>query len=437
MTYNVKYTDQSKTPIQISERETNLETDITLFGRLKLEYGEDMNAALLHILENFACDEDPADPGNPDLTETSKLARTNKALLSTPIQGQMWWNKTQETMFIWDGLAWHPMSMKGDIGVNWGTICNGEQIPRPQSASGYIFDYDECVWIVSPKETDQPFDYALCHTDNMANVTMIYGNPGGTTRNGYASFMIVGIKGNFNLGSLITITPPVSLSPTPTPTPTPTTSGPPVSPTPTPTSSLPDITQTVTPTLTPNASITPTPTVTPTPSGEIQSGDLIPFGDLYYDQFNNIGFVSTGMVFNGYTSEFNPLSDDVRYGYRLETGAFDSIEGFTIDMGATIGNEPASWASEYWIYFANGINPSASVVEAVDCAPRDTWINLGTGKVKYVVDILTNEPPDPPPYSRNYNLVVYMQKSPTMPSGLLGATQMGRLFVSITSSSET
>ena len=268
MSYNVKFTDKNKLPIEIAEDAINIDNDVTLFGRKKLEYGEDLNANLLHILENFASQEDSENPGNPDTTATSTIADTAKKLLTTPVQGQLWWNKTQNCMFSWDGTEWVAMSMKGDIAVNWGTLCDGEQIPKPVSASGYIFDYSECVWIVSPKFTSGNFEYVLCYTDENAVVTMQYGIEGGATRQGVASFMIVGLKGNFNLGSIVPITPP---EPEPTPSPTPTvtptrTSTPavvPVSPNPT---STPDVTTTVTPTPTPTQGVTVTPTRTFTPT---------------------------------------------------------------------------------------------------------------------------------------------------------------------------
>ena len=56
--YSVKFTNKNKTPIEVAETAIrNDAADITLFGRKKLEYGRDMNANFLHILENFAVQE--------------------------------------------------------------------------------------------------------------------------------------------------------------------------------------------------------------------------------------------------------------------------------------------------------------------------------------------------------------------------------------------
>jgi hypothetical protein len=209
MTYHVKFTDKNKVPIGVTDNDINIDnTDITLLGRTKLDYGQDLNANLLHILENFACEEDITNIGNPDLSKTSTLADTSKKLLSTPIEGQMWWNKTQRAMFLWDGNRWNPIAMQGDLAVNWGIVCDGEQIPRPQSDNGYIFDYSECVWIISPIAVEFPFEYIVCYTDAGANVTMKYGLSNSTVVDAPASFMIVGIRGNINLGHNLPVPPP-------------------------------------------------------------------------------------------------------------------------------------------------------------------------------------------------------------------------------------
>ena len=263
--YNVKFTDKNKAPIVISESNVNNSaTDISLFGRKRLEYGRDMNANFLHILENFACEENPLLPGNPDLTKTSFIADTTKRLLSTPTEGQIWYNVTQETLFVFNGSSWVALGMIGDIAANWGVIAHGSQLPRPVNQHGYVFEYSECSWIVSPFVFDSTFTYMQCLTDEFANVTMFYNGEGASAPTyGCANYMIVGIKGNVNLGTQLPVpsaTP--AASPTPTPTPTRTTT-PVVSPTPSITPS-PGVSPTPTPTNSPSP--TPAPSVTPSTS---------------------------------------------------------------------------------------------------------------------------------------------------------------------------
>ena len=47
MAYYVKYTDKNKTPVEIDEQDIDNTKDITLFGRRRLEYGEDMNTSII------------------------------------------------------------------------------------------------------------------------------------------------------------------------------------------------------------------------------------------------------------------------------------------------------------------------------------------------------------------------------------------------------
>lgn len=208
--YFVKFTDVNKTPIEISETAVNNSaTDISLFGRKRLEYGRDMNANFLHILENFAAEENALLPGTPDLTATSFIADTTKRLLSAPIQGQLWYNTTQESLFVWTGTVWLALGMIGDISANWGVMANGGQLPRPVNQHGHVFDYEECAWIVSPFTIGAAFSYMQCWTDDEANVTMTYVPLGGSSETpGCATYMIVGIKGNTNLGTWAPIPPP-------------------------------------------------------------------------------------------------------------------------------------------------------------------------------------------------------------------------------------
>lgn len=328
--YNVKYTDASKAPINIAENSVNnSSTDITLFGRKKLEYGRDMNANFLHILENFACPEVldefgvPYGSGLPDTAKASFLGETTVKLLSDPTEGQLWYNTTQETIFVYDGVAWIALGMSGDIAANWGVLHHGENLPRPINQQGYVFGYDECAWIVSPFAINTPFRRMECRTDVTTNgsgqiteskVYMVYltNQPLDPFKAGCVNYMIVGIKGNVNMGDQAPIPPPTpevsmtaSVTPTPTRAPSPTpppsaTSAPGVTstrtPTPTPTRApsstpVPTVGSTATPTPTaavtnspaPNASPTPVPTSTPNygvqisanPSGGVAAGQNI------------------------------------------------------------------------------------------------------------------------------------------------------------------
>ena len=268
--YTVKFTDTSKDSLLVSKGELITDkADIAFVGKTKRDYGEVFNENVLHLLEHFACPEDSLDPGNPD------LASAFGVLLENPIEGQIWYNITQQKPFRYNGTSWGALGTAADIAGNYGVIAHGEQLPQPVCPiTGYVFQYDECTWVVSPFNHPEEINFMQCFTDDEAIVTIQYRPIGSSLTNGYANYQIIGIRGNTNVGTLGPVPSlPVPETPTPTPTvtgtndvtPTPTvTSNPTVTPTPT-------LTPTVTPAVTPSetpppgVSLTPAATVTPTP----------------------------------------------------------------------------------------------------------------------------------------------------------------------------
>lgn len=255
--YNVKFTDINTTPITIAEDTVNRDSlDVVLFGRIRQNYGEEVNEDLLNVLENFACPESPLTTSDEDATPD--FTQTSKEQLRHPTEGQFWYNSTRELIYFWDDSQWVYLPKRGTYAANWGQVLHGQQLPKPVNIHGKIFDYDECIWSVSPASINGIIDSMNCNTDTVANVTMQYryANTEGFV-NGIANYLIVGVKGNHNSGVIIppiqpSITPTASPYPTPEPTHT-------MTPSPTPT-----VTATVTPTLT--QTVAPTPTRTPVPS---------------------------------------------------------------------------------------------------------------------------------------------------------------------------
>lgn len=236
--YDVHFTDQTvDSKITIEQGDINdTSTDVSLFGRIRLEYGEFLNENLLHLLENFSCPENQYDPGNPD------LAASHENLLASPTYGQFWYNSTAGVLNFWDGEYWIPLSALEDVAANWGAIYHGEQLPLPiSSVTGEAFEYSECIWSVAPAAYDAAPAAMTCATDSEARVTMNYKIAGSTTTiESYANYLIIGIRGNNNLGQQVTPPDLPDVTPTPTPTVTPTeglpVSPPPVSPIPPPVS---------------------------------------------------------------------------------------------------------------------------------------------------------------------------------------------------------
>lgn len=289
--YNVHYTDDQKTPITMVEgTEDNTTLDLSIFGNTFLEYGQELNENILHLLENFAC---PMGSAGGNIIANATPNTTNgsyNSLLTRPTEGQIWYNTTLRKLYYWDGAHWRPISSKNDIAANWGLITDGFQIPRPVSATtGHLFNYVECIWSVSPANFGGTFDYMACSTDNVGTVNMKYRNAGSTTMtSGVANYLIIGIRANLNHGTGFAMTPPApsasSVGPTPTASNTPTHTPTPsttrtltasplpsgtLPPTPSNTASqTPSHTPTRTPTRTPSQtpSHTPTRPASPTPS---------------------------------------------------------------------------------------------------------------------------------------------------------------------------
>lgn len=289
-TYNIKHTDINKTPIIVDQGALDVtSTDVALFGHIKQEYGELLNENLLHILENFACPEDPANPGNPDLDVA--LSDT----LSHPSDGKVWYNSTQEVPFVWDEIevAWVAVGSSADFAANSGKILHNQQLPLPVSPSGYQFTYRECIWIVSPSGVQQTaignngFSYMVCTTDKNGLVNHQYAIAGTNVLvAAVANYMIIGMKNSnpvadpnphhHNYESVPPPpAPPININPvsfTPTPTPA---AG--VSPTPTPTRAA-----TITPTLTVTPTLTITPTQTRAPTVTPTASPLVPITAVIY-----------------------------------------------------------------------------------------------------------------------------------------------------------
>jgi hypothetical protein len=224
MAYNVKYTNNNKPDIVVqSESELSESLSVNLFGRAFLEYGEQLNESLLKLLENCACPEFTDNPGRPDLGKGPRLIN--------PVEGQLWYNTTQQLFFYWNAFEWVPLSIRSDVAANWGQIAHGEVLPRPVNlTNNYEFPYSQCIWMVSPQEIPTRFNYYVCTTDSEAVVTMLYRTVGDAVPTpGTANYLIIGIKNNGNTGiidctyDVITpLTPTPTVTPTPTSTPAPT-----------------------------------------------------------------------------------------------------------------------------------------------------------------------------------------------------------------------
>lgn len=260
--YNVNFTDANMNPITVPEDTVNRNSlDVTLFGRMFQNYGEEVNEDLLNILENFACPE--SELVTDEISAYPDTSQTSKTQLQNPVDGQFWYNSTRQSIYFYDGTKWVPVPKRGTYAANWGQVMHGQQLPKPVNQHGKVFDYDECIWSVAPANINGTIDSMNCNTNAVSLVTMQYRYANTEIFvNGIANYLIVGINGNMNSGAIL---PPIQPSPTPTPSVSST-----PAPTNTPTPSLtPTITAQPTPTVTPTTSVTPTPTSVPSPTPQV------------------------------------------------------------------------------------------------------------------------------------------------------------------------
>ena len=89
MPYSVKFTDTTKPAVEVFDNTTNSsDTSLKFSGRNTTNYGTVIAENFLHLLENFA---GPNQPVNP-------------------VEGQVWYNNTDELLYVYDGSSWQTAS---------------------------------------------------------------------------------------------------------------------------------------------------------------------------------------------------------------------------------------------------------------------------------------------------------------------------------------
>src|SRR5690606_9716865 len=106
--YIVRYTDPTTTPIIVEENTVVRDVvDVPLIGRIFQRYGEDVNVALLNVLENFACPE--ASGATSEWDAVPDLDEVSITQLHNPVVGQFWFNSSREMIYYHDGTVWVPV----------------------------------------------------------------------------------------------------------------------------------------------------------------------------------------------------------------------------------------------------------------------------------------------------------------------------------------
>jgi microcystin-dependent protein len=91
MPYQIKFTDSNnKTDLTVYDNTSNFDTSLVFPGRNQTGYGQIIAENFLHLLENFANDEEHR-PVNP-------------------VEGQLWYDTTNGILQIWDNSSWKAAS---------------------------------------------------------------------------------------------------------------------------------------------------------------------------------------------------------------------------------------------------------------------------------------------------------------------------------------
>jgi hypothetical protein len=107
MSYQLNKTDGTLLTDLIDGQIDDNSTNLTLVGRNYTGYGEAFNENFIKLLENFA----------------------NTAAPSNPLEGQLWWDKSEARLKLWDGLQWkasggpfvqdtRPQMVSGDLWID-------------------------------------------------------------------------------------------------------------------------------------------------------------------------------------------------------------------------------------------------------------------------------------------------------------------------------
>ena len=90
------------------------DTDLTLYGNGAPNWGERFNENFFKLLENFACPEKTGTNPPEPLSETDFQGVDGRGI-NNPIQGQLWYNTTQERLFLYTGTTW--ITTVGTLGI--------------------------------------------------------------------------------------------------------------------------------------------------------------------------------------------------------------------------------------------------------------------------------------------------------------------------------
>lgn len=142
------------------------ETDLRLYGLGAFSWGEGINENFYRLTENFACPESVLNPGNP--MDAAELGRPGHGI-NDPIQGQLWFNTTSNTMMVFNGTTW--------ISIG-GTIVDSVAPTSPQPGNLWYDTITEQLMIWNGTAWESVADrYVLKTGDTMTGPLTLSGDP--------------------------------------------------------------------------------------------------------------------------------------------------------------------------------------------------------------------------------------------------------------------
>ena len=164
MTYQVRFTEitnPSKPAIVVADQTLNNQTSVTLIGKNYKGFAPVLAENLLHLLENFAS---PTD--NPP---------------ANPVQGQLWYDNTQNFLNVYDGTAWSAAGSLKKSGVAPEVISSSKGDLWVDTNNSQLYLYSGSSWLLvgpqySAGKQTGPIVESIVDTSNVAHsVISFYG----------------------------------------------------------------------------------------------------------------------------------------------------------------------------------------------------------------------------------------------------------------------
>src|SRR5210317_589440 len=159
MAYTVNKTNSSASPNQYTVQDgvVNTQTDLSLIGKGYAGYGELIAENFLHLLENFA----------------------NTTAPSKPIQGQLWYDSTNNRLKVYSGSAFVPSG--GNVPYQStapSALTQGDLWIDSDTGQLYFYNGTSSILVGPPSSTGTTngftFDTILDSTDTSQNITKLF-----------------------------------------------------------------------------------------------------------------------------------------------------------------------------------------------------------------------------------------------------------------------